>query len=221
MIDFVKQQRIVVFDTETSEAFKRTKDGKLLLVPEKARLIQIGWVVIENGKVTNEVFEEYVLPEPGYRIEDEIIEITGIQNSDIQQGISEKEAVELLLKYCGENRLFSGIAGQNIIGFDLPIINYHINNRIVKSGDFDYTLPTSFYDTLTLAKKMKDGKRGGNKNSELAEQFGIDLEEVKKDLTNITGRDFSNATLHTALYDAMVTAKVLEKMIEEKPELFF
>lgn len=220
MIDFVKQQRIVVFDLETSEAFKRW--DSLLFTPEKARLIQIGWVVIENWKVTNEVFEHYVLPEPGYVIEEEVVEVTWITNNDIRTGISEQEAVKILLSYCWENRLFSWIAWQNIIWFDLPIINYHIDNRIKQEekNNFDYSVPMSYYDTLVLAKKMKNGKRGWNKNSELAEQFWISLEDCKKELQEITWRDFSNATLHTALYDAYITAKVLEKMIEEKPELF-
>lgn len=219
MIDFLKQQRIVVFDLEVSEALKRTDNG-MIFTPEKARIIQMGWVIMENGKVTNQVFETYVLPEPWYRIEDEVKEITWIQDKDIAKGISEQEAIELLIKQCWDNVLYSAFAGQNIVWFDVPIINYYLENRIKKSENFDYSTPFSFYDTLILAQKMKDWKRGWNKNSQLAEQFWIDLEGVKKELTSITWNDYSNANLHTALYDAMITAKVLEKMIEQKPELF-
>jgi len=36
----------------------------------------------------------------------------------------------------------------------------------------------------------------------------------------MTGKDYKNASLHTALYDSTVTSHNLLKLLEKRPELF-
>lgn len=213
LIDNIKNRTIIVYDLEVDRSFD---DVKKIFTPEKARLIQIWATKIVNGEIV-EVFEDYILPEPWFIISDKVKEITWISDNDIRTWISEKEAIEKFHAFIWDDKFTTMLWGQNHIDYD-NVVLWHVTSRIEKDPFLNYELPLENIDIMHIARRMF--WRWGNTNEEIWKKMWVNFEEIKEFLTNMTGKDYKNASLHTALYDSTVTSHNLLKLLEKRPELF-
>ena len=212
--DILQNLNLVVYDIEVDRSFDDEKWW--IFTPEKWRLIQLWAVKIQNWIIV-EAYEDYILPEPWYMITDKVKDITWITDNDIRTWISEKEAIEKFLDFIWEDRFSVWLGWQNHINFDNVIIN-HVIQRIEKDFFKDYTLPSINYDTMHIARRIF--WRWWNSNAGIAERMWIEIEDLKHDLSKLTWKDYTNAELHTALYDSFVTANNLLKLAEKHPKFF-
>lgn len=176
MLD-VSQDRFVVFDTETTG-----------FDPEAGhKVIEIGAVVVMNGKITDETFHAFVDPQ-----RDIPYEATEVH------GMSRQDCVEL-----GRGQTFKDIADDLIAFFDGQIVVAH--NAKFDTDFLDYELSLLKKPPITSICKVIDSLGYANgiaptkKNSldQLAKRYGVN--------------DFDRS-LHGALLDSMILAKVFMAM---------
>ena len=145
------------------------------------KVIEIGAVRIRGGEVA-ETLELFVNPK--CRVPERIVELTGITDEMVADGLSEDDAMEQLLSFIGSDV----IVGQNV-NFDYSFIKqWEVNHKrkIERMG----------CDTLRIARVLLPADLP-KKLESLCEYFGI--ERVRA---------------HRALDDAMETALVFERLKE-------
>ncbi len=153
-----------------------------------SKLIEVGAVKVVNGEVVDR-FSEFVNPE--LSIPKRIRELTGITDETVKDAKNVDEVLKEFKKWLGDDVM---LVGHNI-KHDLTFVNYFGS----KSGVLFNEYPT--IDTQAVAKELtkKHGvQRSGLKLAELAKDFGV------KDENH-----------HRAENDALVTAEVFLKLIEE------
>lgn len=152
------------------------------------KVIEIGAVRVRNGKVTD-TLELFVNPK--CPIPEKITELTGITDEMVSAGLSEDEAMELLLAFVGEDV----IVGQNV-NFDYSFLKQWEVNHKRKTERIGC-------DTLKIARHLLPPEQP-KKLENLCEYFQI--ERVRA---------------HRALDDAVETGQVFEclkTLAEGKPE---
>ncbi len=167
-------QELIFFDLETSG-----------LNPNSDEIIEIGAIKVKNGVVLDQFQTLCKADQP---ISAEITAINHITNEMLKKdGIPIKEALQKFVDFVQDAKLI----GHNILGFDLPFINYalkkHLNVRLDN--------PTE--DTLKMArvmlKKVKDYK----------------LNTVAQHLGYFVDPD----TLHRSVDDSKVAAEVYRRLV--------
>jgi len=103
--DYLKDKTFVCFDFETTGLHYETGD----------RIVEIGAVKIENGKITDK-FMCYVDPEK--HIPAESTKITGITDDDVKGSPKDYEALQDFYKFCRGAIL----TGYNILNFDMRFL---------------------------------------------------------------------------------------------------
>ncbi len=165
----------VVFDLETTGLYADKGDS----------IIEIGAVKMCKGKIIDS-FD--VLVNPGIRISDEIISITGITNEMLEGKGKEEDTVKDFINWVGDLPMVAHNAK-----FDISFINSAY--RKYKLGVLNNTL----IDTLGLSRYLESNERYHNLAT-LVIRYNIDWDEEKH---------------HRANYDAEGTALIFYKMLNK------
>lgn len=124
---------------------------------KKDKIIEVGAVRIRNGKVTDR-FESLV--NPGRKLEDHTIQLTGITDKDLENAPDISEMIENLLLFIGDDVLL----GHRIL-FDYAFVKRAaVNQRL--------TFEKRGIDTLKLARKLLPALES-KKLTSLCEHYGI------------------------------------------------
>ena len=176
----VEQLRFVVFDTETSG-----------LDPQKARLLSLGAVVVQDSALHVQQSLEMTAFAPATPVSDHVA-IHGITRRELQGGVEEEEILIQWLAFIGNAVLVAHHAA-----FDLAILN-HISKKY-----YGIKLKNQVLDTAYLAKRLEHGtqldeyiKPEDYSLDLLCERYGIRPDDR-----------------HTAAGDAFITAKLLLKLL--------
>ena len=165
----------VVFDLETTGLYADKGDS----------IIEIGAVKMCKGKIIDS-FD--VLVNPGIKISDEIISITGITNEMLEGKGNEEDTVKDFINWVG----------------DLPMVahNAKFDISFINSAYRKYSLGTlnnTLIDTLGLSRYLESNERYHNLAT-LVIRYNIDWDEEKH---------------HRANYDAEGTALIFYKMLNK------
>ena len=167
--DLPLESEFVAFDLETTG-----------LNAQNDRMIEIGAVVFSGGNILK-TFNTFVNPER--QIPDEITELTGIRNDDVQDAPSEKEALQAFLNFAEERPLVAHNAH-----FDTAFLR-----ECAKRCGLDFH--SVYLDTLTLSQALlTDLKR-----------FRLDTVSNHLNLPKFNH--------HRASDDAMVVARIMDRFI--------
>ena len=159
----------VVFDVETTG-----------LDPLKDEIIEIGACKVVNGRI-DEIFSTFV--KPSKSIPKEITELTGIDNSMVEDAPTINYVMPDFYKFCDN----ATIVAQNT-AFDMSFI-HNISKKL------SYNFNHSTMDTMAMAREKLPGLKN-YKLSTIVEKLGIVLDNA-----------------HRAIHDATATAKAFIKMM--------
>ena len=180
---FEKYKRLVIFDTETTG-----------LNFKKDQIIEFSAVVIEKKGIIKQ-FDELIQLEPGTRIPDNIVQLTGITN----EACAEKGITKTLLRahlhdmFAPYPTLLIAYNAQ----FDLSFLFYFL----LRHGDCAILKGKDKLDLLTV---YKDRRSYPHKLCNAIDAYGL------------TGKVVNS---HRAVDDVLATVAVMEEMEKEKDDL--
>ena len=167
------------------------------LSPEKCYILEIGALKVAGGQVTD-TYETFVqCPVP---IEPRIQELTGITDEMVSNGLTEREALEQLLAFCGDYMLL----GHNI-RFDYSFIKA----AAMRQG-FEYEAEA--IDTLKLARTLLPDVQ--KKNLEY-------LCEYYKIHTSTSHRALEDARAAMELYKCLMREERASADISQGEQMFY
>lgn len=181
----IHEARLVVFDTETTG-----------LSIQRDRLLSIGAVVVQHGEIKlGDSFELLVNNEPRQSQQGSIL-VHGLRPSETRQGTAEAEAVMAFLDYVGPDILVAHHAA-----FDTGMVE-QVMHRHLSPNAFLYN---RVMDTATIARKLEHSRQAQATAHPAQSDFGLD---------SLCNRyHISQQDRHTAWGDALITAKLLLKLI--------
>ncbi|MBR5768327.1 MAG: PHP domain-containing protein, partial [Clostridia bacterium] len=135
-----------IFDIETTG-----------LSSHRDRIIEIGAVIFKGGKMTD-VFCTYV--DPGMPIPENITNLTGIKNSDVEGAPSQREAVGAFLRFAGDRILVA----HNAL-FDVGFIR-----KACEDNGIDFA--NTYMDTVAMSRYINP-ELSKHKLDNLAVYFGL------------------------------------------------
>ena len=158
-----------MFDLETTGLNNQPAMGKM------DKIIEIGAVKIVNGEMT-EKFSTFVACDE--RLSREIVELTGIHDSDLLGAPTIEQAIADFYKFTDGAYL----VGHNVT-FDYRFVQYYGEQN-------GYMFDKKQFDTLTLAQELLRGVLPNYKLNSVADYYGFTFNH------------------HRAFEDACVTAKI-------------
>ncbi|AAT27543.1 PolC-type DNA polymerase III [[Mycoplasma] mobile] len=174
----IKNETYVVFDLETTG-----------LSPIFDDIIEFGAQKILNGKVID-TLQFFV--KPNKEISEKITLITGIKNQDVENAISEKEALKKILEFMGDHTVVAHNAT-----FDMNFINEKIEKYNFQESNLQ------IIDTLVVSKIIEPE----------AKKFSLE------NLASRSGIIYNSTEAHRADYDADVLAKVWNLYIQKLSDM--
>ena len=169
------QDNYVVFDLETTGLYPNSGDS----------IIEIGAVKISNGEIIDR-FDELI--NPGKDLNDEIINITGINNEMLKGKRSEEEVLKDFIKWVDDYPLVAHNAKFDISFIDMAYLKYNLGR-----------LSNIVIDTLGLSRYLESKERYHNLAT-LVKRYEIPWDEDKH---------------HRADYDSEGTALIFLKMLKK------
>ena len=169
------QDNYVVFDLETTGLYPNSGDS----------IIEIGAVKISNGEIIDR-FDELI--NPGKDLNDEIINITGINNEMLKGKRSEEEVLKDFIKWVDDYPLVAHNAKFDISFIDMAYLKYNLGR-----------LSNIVIDTLGLSRYLESKERYHNLAT-LVKRYDIPWNEDKH---------------HRADYDSEGTALIFLKMLKK------
>lgn len=167
--------RFVILDVETGS-----------LDANRAELIEVAAVRVENGRLSGEEFTSLVRPTHPRALTSDARELTGLTWSHLADAPSAAEVIPELLALLGDDT----VVGHNYDGFDGRILARY-------AREFGYALDNYSLDTLRLAQRLLRG-------------------ESHYDLQSLSRRFAPRARpVHRALPDAKAAAEVLLGLLDE------
>ncbi len=178
--DDLKNNVFVCFDLETTGLNNNPAMGKM------DRIIELGAVKIIGGEIRERFSSFVACPE---RLSKEIIELTGIEDSDLIGAPEVEKVLADFFKFTDGALL----VGHNVI-FDYRFVKYY-------GEQHGYMFDKKQYDTLTLAQEVLRGQIPNYKLNSVADYYGFTFNH------------------HRAFDDACVTAKVFMELVKAKGKL--
>lgn len=180
LFDEYSGDEVVVFDTETTG-----------LNTKKDEIISIGALIVKGNKIlTKEALEIFV--KPSSKISQESIKIHKIRECDLNNGLSEKEAMEKFLYF---------IANRPLVGYYLEF-DVAMVNKITKK-ELGIKLPN---EQIEVSGLYFDYKNTINHQGNIDLRFDKILEDFK----------LPKMGKHDALNDAIMTAMIYLKLTKGK-----
>ncbi|GHA71759.1 3'-5' exonuclease [Pontibacter akesuensis] len=173
----------VVFDTETTG-----------LDPKQDKALSIGAVKVLAGQVlVQESFECVVRQQIAHG--NKSAEVHGLLRQEVEQGVSEPEALRQLLDFAG-----GAVLVGHHVAFDMEVVN-----GMIKGSGISGKLHNKTLDTAQLAKRLE--RRHHSPDSFSRSDYTLDSLIHKYNL--------SNESRHTAAGDAFITAILLLKLLAQ------
>lgn len=155
----VQHLNFTVFDFETTG-----------LDPEIDRVIEMAAIKVCDGKVVSE-FSTLVKNGP---VIPKITEITGITNEELEYGMPERMAFQILNRFIGEDNI---LVAHNA-SFDLSFLHFALMRLANR------TFANSFYDTLSISR---DRHYYPHKLTDMCSRYDIKLEGAHRALNDVYG----------------------------------
>ncbi len=174
--------RIICFDIETT-GFDYARGD---------RVIEIGALEVQDGKITGNSFHEYINPD-GKVIPPDSYKIHKLSNAFLEDKPKFGAVAQKLLDFIGD----SPVVAHNGIDFDFPFINWELR----KLGQLEIQRDKQM-DTLVIARHKLFGPKEYTLDA-LAKWFGISLA--------------ARADSHGALIDAEILAKLYLELESATP----
>lgn len=162
----LNESTYVVFDVETT-GLSAIYDN----------IIELAGVKMHKGNVIEE-FQEFI--DPGHKLSDTTVQLTGITDDMVRGSKTEKEVLELFKAFCGDTILVAHNAS-----FDMGFLNTAYKKHEMPAS----TLPV--IDTLEFSRFVNPTFKSHRLNT-LAKRFKVNLEQH-----------------HRAIYDAQTTGNLL------------
>ena len=193
-------QKYVVFDTET-EGLSLTS----------SRPWQLSWIVCQGDNIL-ERHDEYILFND-LNVSEDAARITNFNKDFYLQNAKEPMQVwQKFAPYLYDQKNI--LVGQNLLGYDIYIINVLMNTIGVKN---DWSFLTRIVDTKALATALfKDIKPSGDTLSWQMKLMNFREKGLKTNqafLLRHFGIDHDPSKLHNALYDITMNYKIFRKLI--------
>ncbi len=183
---FAKYDRLVIFDTETTG-----------LSAQRDEIIEFAAVVVEpqlGHAVVVEEYDELIALTPGNTVPENIQQLTGITNADLQErGISKSRLYEDVARLTGGNTLLLAYNAH----FDLCFLYYFL----LRHGDPSILKGKDKLDLLTV---YKDRRAYPHRLASAIEGYGL------------TGKVVNS---HRAVDDVLATLEIMRCMEAEKEDL--
>ncbi len=176
----LKERVFVCFDLETTGLNNNPAMGKM------DKIIELGAVKIIGGEIKEKFSSFVACPD---RLSKEIIELTGIKDSDLVGAPSVEQVLADFYKFTDGAIL----VGHNVT-FDYRFVKYY-------GEQCGYMFDKEQYDTLTLAQEVLRGQIANYKLNSVADYYGFTFNH------------------HRAFDDACVTAKVFMELVKAKGKL--
>lgn len=148
-----------------------------------AKIIEIGAIKVRNGEVT-EIFSELV--NPLCHIPQEITEITGISQKDVENCRSISEVLSDFLEFVDDDVL----VGHNIASFDIPIIRRTAAVELGRKFDVYYI------DTMHISRQIKGVP--DHKLQTMLDYYGIQNDRAHRAFEDC---EANNKLLNALIYD--------------------
>lgn len=183
---------IIVFDTETTG-----------LSAANCHIISISAIrlrIEENGDLTEiDRFNEYI--NPGYKLSEEIVKLTGITDEFLADKPKEMEIFPKIHEYFGDDSI---VCGHNST-FDVGFMDAMYSRQALHKTNF------TKLDTCTMARELHRKQEGGNKSDKLLPNHKLGT------LAQFFGLDYG-LTFHNSMDDVVATTRLLRLFIEEYRE---
>ena len=178
----IDDTRFVVFDTETTGIEFR-----------KDKLLSIGALVVEDNRISvGDSFELFI--QQNDIVGDEAVGVHGILKKGKKVKISEREAVEHFLNFCGD----SVLVGHHV-NFDIAMVNFHLEKN------YGIKLHNYAIDTGTLEERVTFFE--ASYYSRVPLDLSLDALAKKHNI--------ETADRHRALGDAYITGILFLKLINQ------
>jgi DNA polymerase III alpha subunit (gram-positive type) len=204
LLRFNKRQRYLIFDTET--------EGLNLV---NSRPWQIAWILAEGDKIL-EKHDLYIKWED-LNISDEAAKITGFSKQLYdKKSLDPKEVYNKFSKYLEDES--SLIVGQNLLGFDVYMINIWRKKIGLNS---DYSFVNRIIDTKSIATAIAKDIPPPSKDNLLSWQYRLLNHKEKglktSQLTLLKKYDIPHDAkrLHDAMYDIEMNFRIFRKQLFE------
>ena len=149
--DCLKDNVFVIFDLETTGLNSSPSAGNM------DRIIEIGAFRMVGGEIT-EKFSTFV--NPRRKLSEEIVKLTGIVQSDVDNAPDFEEVMPDFFKFCDGAYL----VGHNAANFDFKFVDYYCSQC-------GYMLERKLFDTFPLAQQLL--RLSNYKLDTIANHFGI------------------------------------------------
>ena len=150
-------------------------------------LIEVAAIKVENSALVDTYSS---LINPGYPIDDFIVQLTGITNNDLSSAPPITNVLQEFIDFIGNDIL----VGHNV-NFDINFLYDNIEEHLKEH------LSNDFIDTLRISRRIFK-KAPSHKLSVLADYLSIDVD-----------------VMHRALYDCNTTNLIYQKLVEHKDDL--
>lgn len=178
----------IVIDLEWNQTYheKAVATQKKLSVRLRGEVIQIGAVKLDESLALCGSYRITVKPKFYKKIHRHVMRLTGIDQEQIDHGVSLAEAMESFHRFCGDDAVFLTWGPD-----DMPMLfdNLRVNG-------LTYSFLDRYYDMQPMFNRETDGEKRQRSLEYAMEHFGIEM----------------NLPAHDALNDALFTAKVAQRL---------
>ena len=183
----------IVLDFEMNPVFHDREQNNSKNRRLQSEIIEIGAVRLSGSSFEKlDEFTILVRPEMNDRIEYKITSLTGIQYEDVKNAVSYEEALKQFSEWIGSDepaRLYSWSTSDSA----------QIRNECQAKG---VPIPDNMQDWVDF-QKMFPQATGIQTDRQLSLEYAADL----------AGVDFDETSAHRALYDARVTAEIVQMVL--------
>lgn len=178
----------IVIDLEWNQTYheKAVATQKALSIRLRGEVIQIGAVKLNESLELAGSFRVTVKPKFYKKIHRHVMRLTGIDQAQLDRGISLEEAMHSFHRFCGDDAVFLTWGPD-----DMPML---FDNLRANKLTFDFL--SRYYDMQPMFNRETDGLKKQRSLEYAMEYFGIEM----------------NLPAHDALNDAYFTAQVAQRL---------
>ena len=178
----------IVIDLEWNQTYheKAVATQKALSTRLRGEVIQIGAVKLNEALELSGSFRVTVKPKFYKKIHRHVMRLTGIDQAQLDRGISLEEAMHSFHRFCGDDAIFLTWGPD-----DMPML---FDNLRANKLSFDFL--GRYYDMQPMFNRETDGLKKQRSLEYAMEYFGIEM----------------NLPAHDALNDAYFTAQVAQRL---------